>query len=538
MISKLKSWHFVALLFLIVEFIIYPTGDFPLNDDWAYAKSIEVYNRTEIFYFSNWIAIPFISQFLIGVSITKIFGFSFFGLRFITILMSFVNLFTLYKIVDSFNFKENLKLISLLIFAFNPLTISLGNTFLPDVYILFFALISFYFMLNKINKGGGYNFIFFIIFTLLGTVNRQTGILIPFIFLILFYILSEKNIKNLLISFLPFSLNLIALLGVEIILKGKGVLPDNYNLQLSRIIDSVTYPTFSTLQQIGINFVTSCICLGIFILPLTISNFRNHLKQIQQFVVIKWGFYLFLIIIICKVLFTGLINPFIGNMFYPFGTGPILLTGFNTDKIKTYSIFGKLILILLNILGGISFYFSFFSIVKSINLKSISSDNWLNLFFVLLFLIYLIPLCFNYTNDRYLLFLLPFFIVSYCKYSECNFNLFLFTLTFCPILFFSVASNYDYFRINDAKWNALNTLTNKKLVLPQNIDGGFEFNGWYLSESINYDPSHEERWWWIANDEYILSPYMKRGYFIEEKIPFKNMISYPFDELYILKREN
>ena len=535
---KFKSWYFVALLFLIVEFIICPTGDFPLNDDWAYAKSIEVYNRTKVFYFSNWIAIPFISQFLIGLSFSKFFGFTFFGLRVITILISFINLLTFYKILDSFHLKENLKLIALLVFAFNPLTISLGNTFLPDIYILFFTLISFHFMLKMINNGGGFNYVLFIIFTLFGTLNRQTGILIPFIFLILYYVLSKKNKKNLLISILPFSLNIIALISLEFILKSHGILPDNYNLQLSRIIDSITHPTFSTIQQIGINFITSCICLGIFILPLTILNFKNHLKQIHQFSLVKWGFYLFLLIIICKVLLTGLINPFIGNMFYSFGTGPVLMTGFNTDKLQTYSIIGKFILILLNISGAISFYFAFFSIVKSINLKTVSKDNWLNLFFVLLFFIYLIPLCFNYTNDRYLLLLLPFFIVSYFKYCETEFNLYLFISLFSPIFFFSVASNYDYFRINDAKWSALNELTNKKLVLPQNIDGGFEFNGWYLSESINYDPSHEGRWWWIANEEYILSPKKRKGFKIETRIPFKNIISYPFDELYVLKREN
>jgi len=103
---------------------------------------------------------------------------------------------------------------------------------------------------------------------------------------------------------------------------------------------------------------------------------------------------------------------------------------------------------------------------------------------------------------------------------------------------FSIASNYDYFRINDAKWNVLNDLTNKKLVLPQTIDGGFEFNGWYLSESINYDPSNEGRWRWIANDEYINSPKKRKGYKIEKRIPFKNSFSYPFDGLYVLKIEN
>jgi hypothetical protein len=49
-----------------------------------------------------------------------------------------------------------------------------------------------------------------------------------------------------------------------------------------------------------------------------------------------------------------------------------------------------------------------------------------------------------------------------------------------PLAWFSVAGVHDYFRWNDARWElARHALT---LVEANNLDGGFEVNGW-----LNYD---------------------------------------------------
>ena len=55
-------------------------------------------------------------------------------------------------------------------------------------------------------------------------------------------------------------------------------------------------------------------------------------------------------------------------------------------------------------------------------------------------------------------------------------------------------------------------------VPTQRIDGGFEFSGWFNSESER-SPFHPERWRWFEEDEYVLS-YESRlpGYVVEDRV--------------------
>ena len=70
------------------------------------------------------------------------------------------------------------------------------------------------------------------------------------------------------------------------------------------------------------------------------------------------------------------------------------------------------------------------------------------------------------------------------------------------------------------------------------IDGGFEFNGWYLADKEkNYDPSHKGRWWWIDKDDFIVSPATKEGYSIESEYTLDTWIPYNINKIYALQKE-
>ena len=101
---------------------------------------------------------------------------------------------------------------------------------------------------------------------------------------------------------------------------------------------------------------------------------------------------------------------------------------------------------------------------------------------------------------------------------------------------YSLLATYDYFSLNKARWSALKHLTLDVKIPPKNIDGGFEFNGYYLSEKPSYDPLHKNRWWWVEDDTYIVSPVKRKGYRIISIYPFKSYFSYSFDRLFVLKK--
>lgn len=532
------SWLTVIILFILAEVIINPIGEFPLNDDWAYSKTVKTYINSGNVKFSDWQSVPLIPQLISGIIFSNLFGFSFTVLRIISILSIILIIIVFDIILKDFDVKPAFRFILLLILTFNPLTLSLSNTFLPDVFTVLLTLAAFLFMekfLRHFNTG---NLILFIFFSICATLNRPTGIILPVIFGIIYFISQSINLKNCVIGFVPAILNIAALILFELIAEKLIELPANYNLQLNHLFYVITHPTFETFKAYSYYFITSTICLGLFILPLSISNIKYHYHQIHDSLTGKLLGICYFLIILLKVIFSGNIFPFVGNMFYHLGVGPVILTGFNTDDIQNLSILWQIIWIALNFIGGISFYCAFVSIInKTIKVKNIES-NFISYFFFLLLILYLAPICFIYANDRYLLFLLPFFLLTYVLSFDFKIKKIWFCLIFIPILYFSVAGTHDYLNINKARWKATDYLTKDLNISPSEIDGGFEFNGWYLCGSKNYDASHKGRWWWIENDTYIITPIPIDGYTIESEYEFSSWISFQFNKIYVLKRNN
>ncbi len=531
MIKKIEKydWLLVIGLFILAEILINPIGEFTLNDDWAYAKAVSEYVNTGNVNFSFWQAIPDLPQFFVGIIACKLFGFSFTALRFISISSIVVVLYVLNIILKETNVKPKLRLIFLLVFAFNPLTISLSNTFLPDILQLLLTLISFWFIIKYLKNMRLNYLIGVIFFSILATLNRQTAIIIPFIFGIICFTICNKDKRKLFIFFLPFIINFIAILLYEWIAKSIDKIPGNYNLQLNNIIEALAHPSANRFNAFGYYLITSSICLGLCILPLTISNFRGHFNQMKKSLVLKSIFSIYFLLLIFKVIYSGNVFPFVGNMFYQLGVGPIILTGFNTDIGVELTVISKTVWIILNFAGGISFFISMSTIVKK-------SMDFVSLFFVLLFVFYLFPICVNYANDRYLLYLLPFYFLAYILSVDFILKKLLFMIILIPLIYFSVATTHDYLSINRAKMEATNHLTKDNKILPNSIDGGFEFNGWHSNGTNNYIPSHKGRWWWIENDDYIITPFLIKGYVIESEYSFSSWISFGFNKILVLKR--
>ena len=68
-----RSVYLILLLFLLVELLINPLGEFCLNDDWAYAQAVSNYVQTSELKFSFWQAIPGLPLIFTGVFFSKLF---------------------------------------------------------------------------------------------------------------------------------------------------------------------------------------------------------------------------------------------------------------------------------------------------------------------------------------------------------------------------------------------------------------------------------------------------------------------------------
>src|SRR5512139_458155 len=74
----------VAALALVLCALVDPRGEFPINDDWAYAHSVQWLLAEHRIRLSDWIAMNLLPQTLIGGAAAQVAGFSFSLLRHLT----------------------------------------------------------------------------------------------------------------------------------------------------------------------------------------------------------------------------------------------------------------------------------------------------------------------------------------------------------------------------------------------------------------------------------------------------------------------
>lgn len=101
---------------------------------------------------------------------------------------------------------------------------------------------------------------------------------------------------------------------------------------------------------------------------------------------------------------------------------------------------------------------------------------------------------------------------------------------------FTLGATHDYFSWNRARWGALRYLTGPEMqVSSRNIDGGYEFNGWY-----NYDPhyqaSAEKSSWWVEDDDYVAVLGPIPGYQVVKRFPYEEWIPFGQGNILILRK--
>jgi hypothetical protein len=101
MISFLQKQRYqigLLLFWVLLILIINPIGDFPLNDDWCYGKSVKTLYEEGYLKLYNWGEMTLVGHVFYGYLFTKVFGFSFTVLRCSTLLLAVLSSIGLFKI--------------------------------------------------------------------------------------------------------------------------------------------------------------------------------------------------------------------------------------------------------------------------------------------------------------------------------------------------------------------------------------------------------------------------------------------------------
>ena len=559
----------VFFLFIGIFLILSPVFEFPLNDSWGYSKTVKDFSETKEIRLSEWTAASFVFQMFYGYLFTLPFGFSFTALRISTIVMSFFGVVAFYFILKEFKFSETISTLGSLLLFFNPLYFNLSYTFMTDIPLISLVLISTLFYIKALKTNNLWFFSLGSVFSILAVLVRQNAILLPSAVLIYLFITRNKekfNIKTILVNLWPFAALVLFQLWYSLI-HGAG--------ERFSFVSEGFFGMFNLFRIAAFSLI-SIFCIGfLFFLfsPLFAANIRKFKKLTKEKYFVFFGVIISIILILSFSVYVFLMKnfPFLGYQGFiinNFGLGPKLLAGipqmipnFILYIISVFVIISSLMFLIILIY---EFFYKKSFDSKSLKRLKLKKEN-LNLFLIIILILQFLFVITKYSIfDRYLLILIPFLIVllfSFMKEFKILNVKYLYIIIIATALF-SVVGTQDYINYNKASWYGSTQLLQQD-VSPKQIDGGFEFNGWYNFEYAleNLDKIKEKdenkitkllglksysehltkedavSWWFVVDDKYIISFSELDGYETIKGIEYKSYLFPGKQYVYVLERK-
>jgi hypothetical protein len=526
---------FVGFLMLV---LVNPVGNFPLNDDWQYARPVFYLIKKGYYYSPDLYSPVLAAQAIWGALFCIPLGFSFTTLRLSVFILGLAGVIVFYILVYNFSVSRKSSLICALLLLVNPLFFSLSNTFMTDVPFLSFTLFAVYFFSKAINTSQLKYIIPATIFSIFAILVRQFGVIVPIAYGVTQIIKNKPSLFRLVKYFLPALLAILALEFTIWRIKNIGSLTPVHDLA------SIRFYLSSPINIIAHIFVRSSCFLyyfGLFFLPVLLFTGPFFLKLLNSRQ--KKRVVILLILSIPFIIYGWIRFPY-GNIINHGYIGPKTLRDVTFLHINDISPFLGILVSIIGLIGSVLFLISFAGMITNyISRVNVTGSNTSSQFKFLSLCAagYSFLICIpGFFYDRYFLpviiFILLLIVLQGFKEIEISAPKIYFSAVFILLMgMFSTFTTHDYLQWNRTRWDALSYLTGGLKISPQRIDGGYEFNGWVVGN--NYVPNKNKSWWFVTDDEYMISFGSVPGYKILKEYPYSNYMPYGKKEIFILHRE-
>ena len=509
----------LALLWAGSLCLVNPLGNFPLNDDWSFGTAVKHLLEKGEFRPTGWTSMPLISQTLWGALFCLPAGFSFTALRFSTLFMSLGGVLAVYLLVRQAHPSRPMALLIALSVAFNPLYFALANTFMTDSFFTALMVMSAICFRSNLRTGSDMDLLGGTSLALAATLCRQLGVAVPLAYGICVVCRDGLRGKVVLRAMAPVGVCALALVALQHWLRVSGRLPALYSVQNDNLLSYFTDPIGLAIG-LPTRCLTALLYLGWFSLPVlllvhpSVATLRRHPRS---FHIAACAGGLFFVGAGLVLTFGRGPMPFAGNVLLPQGIGPLMLRDtqlLGLPHVRPlwpgfwYAVTAA------SLCGGAMLVASIAWLAADDQRPPLSvllsTDRNYSGFFLLCAALYLLPILVIGGWDRYYLPALPFLLAgavaraSAMEQRLARFKAGLAGLLLICLSGFSVLATRDYLAWNRVRWQALNELTSRPGVSAEQIDGGFEFNGYYLYDPL-YKPQKDKSGWWVRDDAFLLS---------------------------------
>jgi|JI8StandDraft_1071087.scaffolds.fasta_scaffold42013_3 hypothetical protein len=540
----MKQWMYtyryewaLFLILVLATILVQPFGNFPLNDDWAYAKPLVGMLNGQKFSIGECPAMTLVTHLLWGALFAKVGGFSFEILRLSSLVASFIGLIVLFKIIKQISSNPLLALLGSMVYLFTPVYFNLSYTFMTEITFSTWLLCGCYFAFRYFNTGSKAAFFYVYFFSLLLLFNRQFGIMLPLSFLGINLLFDKQKKWSVTLGLIFIILLVMALKWYEGYLH--QVLPENASYKYSGGINPFMRVFWDNIfKNARLRYATVLLHSFIFILPFALFFFIPLWKQTPK--ITRW---LALMISFPLAYFLFQKEPFpMGNIFVNMHLGAETFFECLSQETTNYTThtrtewFNQVShwTMITGMAGMIMILF--FLLHKLWNGSANPGSDRPGKFFIwTLFGFYtlLIFLTESYF-DRYHVPLIVLGIILVSFFSKGAEPYFMPGVTVILLLvYISVAGTKDYFTVQTKKWEAYAYLRDTMKVEKEEINGGYELNGWNEGK-----PSAWYQFLFLKDYKYLIQYSPEPGFRLLKSYEFRRCFPFKKDKINIFVKDS
>jgi hypothetical protein len=188
-----RSWSYLAKNSIFFPFVflsfsllilISPVGEFPLNDDWIYTKTVQHLLETGHYQAHPYLNATLVLQTYWGALFCKLFGFTFTTLRCSTLVLSCINAWAVARCGLSLGLSRPWSLLCGTVVMTHPLMLGLSYSFMTDIPFLTLATLSGLCFLKALRRLSTPLVLLGSVFGVGSFFVRQFGLLVPLAFVL------------------------------------------------------------------------------------------------------------------------------------------------------------------------------------------------------------------------------------------------------------------------------------------------------------------------------------------------------------------
>lgn len=546
MLILLAAWALIVLL-------VNPVGEFMINDDWSFVRILESLSSDGKMIATGWGkgGPSAIVHVLWGWFFTECVGYSLTALRISVLVLGIVASFGLLSLLRASGAPDWAALLGTLGLVANPLFLSQCFTFMTDITFTCLAILSVLCICVGTQRTRVALVVVGLVLAACAILTRQIGIVIPLGLSAACLVHPKgREMGRIKVILLAVGLTFIPMVAYEFFLSSVGSTPVVKHQVIQNILEYPRHYGFPgyPLFLLGRLFFAILGYTCIFVSPVVAVRYANYWSNsaFRYFVIVSAA----ALIAFEAAILSGLVSPpvtFHRNVIFDFGIGPILLKDTYILGIKRLPGLPASLYYILVYWAGLAMVVSLglmISFVRRVLFPGSSVSgrpvSFMALFSLTTALAYIGIILLTGFHDRYLILVCALFIVWLISDTPPRLDLLPSLKTLAPAIvplavmcIFSVVGVRDFMEMKRSLHKAHKYLVEALKEDRCNVDGGFEFNGYYCYKK-DFKPRGDLSWWWVRREDYLVALGPLAGYRTINTFPFKRYAG-PNGAVYILQ---